>query len=106
MFDHLSSHSFRAFRRAATFAAVLALAGTAALVTGCGASQAQPNTPPALRTLPPRLSETGLWDTGFQFGDWLDPTAPPDNPIAAKANSGVVATACLYRSASFTAARR
>ncbi len=49
------------------------------------------------------LSETGLWDTGFQFGDWLDPTAPPDNPIAAKANSGVVATACLYRSARFTA---
>ena len=23
------------------------------------------------------LSATGLWDTGFQFGDWLDPTAPP-----------------------------
>ena len=26
------------------------------------------------------LSPTGLWDTGFQFGDWLDPTAPPDQP--------------------------
>ena len=24
------------------------------------------------------LSPTGLWDTGFQFGDWLDPDAPPD----------------------------
>ena len=23
------------------------------------------------------LSPTGLWDTGFQFGDWLDPQAPP-----------------------------
>ena len=34
---------------------------------------------------------------GFQFGDWLDPTAPPDDPIKAKADNGVVATACLYR---------
>jgi alpha-L-rhamnosidase len=45
------------------------------------------------------LSPTGLWDTGFQFGDWLDPTAPPEDPIRAKADNGVVATACLYRSA-------
>ena len=44
------------------------------------------------------LSPTGLWDTGFQFGDWLDPTAPPERPIEAKADNGVVATACLYRS--------
>jgi len=44
-------------------------------------------------------SRTGLWDTGFQFGDWLDPTAPPDKPGKAKADTGVVATACLYRSA-------
>jgi alpha-L-rhamnosidase len=43
------------------------------------------------------LSSTGLWDTGFQFGDWLDPTAPPDDPISSKADNGVVATACLYR---------
>ena len=49
------------------------------------------------------LSPTGLWDTGFQFGDWLDPTAPPENPILAKADNGVVATACLYRSASLVA---
>ncbi|MBV9922135.1 MAG: family 78 glycoside hydrolase catalytic domain [Pseudonocardia sp.] len=45
-------------------------------------------------------SDTGLWDVGFQFGDWLDPTAPPDEPWKAKADNGVVATACLYRSAS------
>lgn len=45
------------------------------------------------------LSPTGLWDKGFQFGDWLDPTAPPDDPFKAKADNGVVATACLYRSA-------
>jgi alpha-L-rhamnosidase len=50
-----------------------------------------------------KLSPNGLWDTGFQFGDWLDPTAPPDDPIRAKADSGVVATACLYRSAQIVA---
>jgi alpha-L-rhamnosidase len=45
------------------------------------------------------LSPTGLWDSGFQFGDWLDPTAPPDQPALSKADKGVVATACLYRDA-------
>ena len=40
------------------------------------------------------LSPTGLWDTGFQFGDWLDPQAPPDRPFESRADSGVVATAC------------
>jgi alpha-L-rhamnosidase len=49
------------------------------------------------------LSPTGLWDTGFQFGDWLDPDAPPENPAAAKADTGVVATACAYRSADLVA---
>ena len=49
------------------------------------------------------LSPTGLWDTGFQFGDWLDPTAPPDAAFKAKADSGVVATACFYRSADLVA---
>ncbi|SFT90615.1 family 78 glycoside hydrolase catalytic domain [Arthrobacter sp. ov118] len=49
------------------------------------------------------LSSTGLWDSGFQFGDWLDPDAAPDQPWAAKADTGVVATACLYRTASITA---
>ena len=29
------------------------------------------------------LSPSGLWDTGFQFGDWLDPQAPPDRPFEA-----------------------
>ena len=52
-----------------------------------------------VRRVESKLSPTGLWDTGFQFGDWLDPTAPPDNPVASKADDGVVATACLYRSA-------
>ena len=49
------------------------------------------------------LSPTGLWDTGFQFGDWLDPHAPPDEPCEAKADNGVVATACLYRTAAIVA---
>ncbi|NUT71373.1 family 78 glycoside hydrolase catalytic domain [Pseudarthrobacter sp. C4D7] len=49
------------------------------------------------------LSPSGLWDSGFQFGDWLDPDAAPDQPWAAKADTGVVATACLYRTARLTA---
>jgi alpha-L-rhamnosidase len=40
-----------------------------------------------------------LWSGGFQFGDWLDPTAPPENAFAAKADPDVVATAHLARSA-------
>ena len=49
------------------------------------------------------LSPTGLWDTGFQFGDWLDPDAPPEAPADAKADKGVVATVCAYRSAAIVA---
>jgi alpha-L-rhamnosidase len=45
------------------------------------------------------LSPSGLWDEGFQFGDWLDPTAPPEEPGLSRADDGVVATACLYRDA-------
>src|SRR5919201_4556367 len=40
-----------------------------------------------------------LWAGGFQFGDWLDPTAPPENPFRAKADPDVIATAHLARSA-------
>ncbi len=56
-----------------------------------------------VRRVETKLSDTGLWDTGFQFGDWLDPTAHPDRPADAKADKGVVATACLYRSARIVA---
>lgn len=49
------------------------------------------------------LSPAGLWDSGFQFGDWLDPDAAPDQPWAAKADTAVVATACMYRTARLTA---
>jgi alpha-L-rhamnosidase len=56
-----------------------------------------------IRRVEQLLSPTGLWDTGFQLGDWLDPTAPPDSPIEAKADNSVVATACFYRSADLLA---
>ncbi|MFI5897806.1 family 78 glycoside hydrolase catalytic domain [Actinoplanes sp. NPDC051513] len=39
-----------------------------------------------------------LWRGGFQFGDWLDPTAPPEDPGQAKADPDVVATAHFARS--------
>ncbi|KAK6523215.1 hypothetical protein TWF694_006107 [Orbilia ellipsospora] len=28
----------------------------------------------------PKDPSTGLWAASFQYGDWLDPTAPPDHP--------------------------
>lgn len=52
-----------------------------------------------LRRVQTLLSDTGLWDQGFQFGDWLDPDAPPDQPWRSKADPALVATACLHRSA-------
>lgn len=51
-----------------------------------------------------RLSPAGLWDSGMQFGDWLDPDAPADQPWAAKADKGVVATLCAFRTATLVAA--
>ncbi|WP_234320340.1 family 78 glycoside hydrolase catalytic domain [Streptomyces sp. SBT349] len=49
------------------------------------------------------LTTDGVWSGGFQFGDWLDPAAPPDDPFAARADSDVVATAHLVRSADLVA---
>ena len=56
-----------------------------------------------LRRVETLLSPEGLWDTVFQFGDWLDPDAPAEKPAQAKADKGVVATACLYRSSALGA---
>ena len=56
-----------------------------------------------LESIEPLLSDTGLWDQGMQLADWLDPDAPPDQPWAAKAHPGVVATASFYRSVAFAA---
>ncbi len=43
--------------------------------------------------------ESRLWSEGFQFGDWLDPAAPPDRPRDARTDTHLVATACLVHSA-------
>lgn len=39
-----------------------------------------------------------LWEGGFQFGDWVDPDAPADEPSRAKTDPDLVASAYLYRS--------
>ena len=44
-----------------------------------------------------------LWDRGFQFGDWLDPSAPPENPREARTDGHLVATAYFARSAELLA---
>lgn len=46
-----------------------------------------------------RTGETLLWNQDFQFGDWLDPVAPPTNPGGGRTLPGVVATAYFVRSA-------
>ena len=40
-----------------------------------------------------------LWDTGFQLGDWLDPTAPPHDPASSATDSYLIATAYFAWSA-------
>lgn len=42
--------------------------------------------------------DSRLWDKGFQFGDWLDPAAPPDKPGDARTPGFIVATAYFARS--------
>jgi alpha-L-rhamnosidase len=44
-----------------------------------------------------------VWDTDAQLGDWLDPTAPPDDPGAAATSKVFVATAYFARSAALLA---
>jgi len=46
-----------------------------------------------------QAGETLVWDQGFQFGDWLDPAAPPDRPADARTDRHLVATAYFARSA-------
>ncbi len=43
------------------------------------------------------LDEHGLWSTGFQYGDWLDPDAPIDNPAGGKTDRHLVASAYLCK---------
>ena len=49
------------------------------------------------------VGERMIWEGGFQFGDWLDPDAPPDHPDEAKTAVGIVASAYFVRSAVLTA---
>ncbi|WP_165215010.1 alpha-L-rhamnosidase [Schaalia sp. ZJ1691] len=44
-----------------------------------------------------------IWSGGFQYGDWLDPSAPPEAPALGKTDPDVVATAYFARSASIVA---
>jgi hypothetical protein len=44
-----------------------------------------------------------IWDAGYQFGDWLDPLAPPNRPEAAQTYPEIVATAYFARSARIVA---
>ena len=58
---------------------------------------------PSMRAWVDRIADLAgddcLWSGGFQFGDWLDPNAPPQDPFRARADPDVLATAHLARSA-------
>jgi alpha-L-rhamnosidase len=41
--------------------------------------------------------DSRLWDEGFQFADWLDPSAPEDRPQEARTDPHLVATAAIDR---------
>ena len=43
------------------------------------------------------LDEQGLWNTGFQYGDWCDPDAPPREPGQGKTDKYLMAQAFLAR---------
>ncbi|MFE4836707.1 family 78 glycoside hydrolase catalytic domain [Arthrobacter sp. NPDC056691] len=43
--------------------------------------------------------DTHLWNTSFQLGDWLDPSAPPEDPTQAMTDPNIVATAYFAWSA-------
>lgn len=47
--------------------------------------------------------ESRLWNTGFQYGDWIDPAAPPDRPWESRTDRFLVATAYFARSAELVA---
>lgn len=50
-----------------------------------------------------RAGSDMIWRGDRQFGDWLDPTAPPDDPFRAKADPDVVASAHFVHSADIVA---
>jgi alpha-L-rhamnosidase len=50
-----------------------------------------------------RMGDRRLWRGDFQFGDWLDPSAPPELPFKGMTAPEVVATAYAARSARIVA---
>lgn len=50
-----------------------------------------------VRDVEARLDENGLWSTGYQFGDWLDPDAPDRDAAGGKTDRHLVASAFLCR---------
>lgn len=50
-----------------------------------------------------RAGERHLWEGGFQFGDWVDPDSPIDNPAKSKTDSDILASAYLYHSSRLVA---
>ncbi|MGA6222042.1 family 78 glycoside hydrolase catalytic domain [Streptomyces umbrinus] len=46
---------------------------------------------------------SGLWNHGYQLGDWLDPSAPPEDPGAGRTDRHLIATAYYAWSARHTA---
>jgi alpha-L-rhamnosidase len=45
-----------------------------------------------------RAGASRLWNRGFQFGDWVDPAAPPDKPADARTDPTLVAQAAWCHS--------
>ncbi|MDU0328446.1 family 78 glycoside hydrolase catalytic domain [Microbacterium sp. KSW2-21] len=58
---------------------------------------AYPSMTAFIREVEAALDEDGLWGSGFQFGDWLDPDAPADNPAGGKTDRYLVACAYLAK---------
>lgn len=52
-----------------------------------------------VEVLTKRAGDRMLWEGGFQFGDWLDPDAPPEHADAAKVDPDIIASAYFFTSA-------
>lgn len=50
-----------------------------------------------IRQVSDLLDADGLWSSGFQYGDWLDPDAPMDNPAGGKTDRHLMASAYLCK---------
>ncbi|MEV0621846.1 glycoside hydrolase family 78 protein [Nonomuraea sp. NPDC050404] len=59
--------------------------------------RAYPSMTAFMRQVEGLLDEDGLWSSGFQYGDWLDPDAPADNPAGGKTDAHLVASAYLCK---------